>query len=207
MPRLFSAIDLGPAARDGIAAEQHRLAAAFPGASLRWVRPEHLHLTLVFMGEVADECVAPLVSAMQEKIDRRPFRFELGGFGVFPPRGAPRALWLGVQTGVENLVAVHQAIVSRCERLAVPLDPRPFHPHLTLARWRDRRKPAFALRRSTERRPDKSERPLDLQSSRDVVAVVDVRMITLFHSRLSSEGPTYRVLAESPLSGVESALH
>jgi 2'-5' RNA ligase len=186
MARLFAAIDLGQAARDRIAAEQHRLAAALHGAALRWVRPEHLHLTLVFVGEVADDCAARLVNVMQQKIARRPFRFELGGFGVFPPRGAPRALWLGVRTGVEDLVVVQQEVAARCEALGMNLDPRPFHPHVTLARWRDRRK---------------STRPHELGASRDIVATTDVNAITLFESRLSSDGPTYTVLVESHLTG------
>src|SRR6266404_4722143 len=140
MPRLFSAIDLGPSARERIAAEQHRLTTALRAPALRWVKPEHLHLTLVFIGEVADDCVARIVLAMQKDIPQLPFRFELGGLGVFPSHGAPRALWLGVRTGADAVVRVQQTMAARCQALGVPLEARPFSPHLTLARWRDGRR-------------------------------------------------------------------
>ena len=165
---------------------------ALDAASLRWVKPEHLHLTLVFIGEVADDHAARIVVAMQSAIPQQPFRFELGGFGVFPSHGAPRALWLGVRTGAEAIVGLQQTIAARCQALDVPREARPYSPHLTLARWRNGRR---------------SDRPRDLGGNSDVVAVVDVHAVTLFQSRLSSQGPTYTVLAHSPLSAPPSSLH
>jgi 2'-5' RNA ligase len=191
MPRLFSAIALGPSARSRIEAEQHRLEAVLRG-SLRWVRPEHLHLTLVFAGEVDEDRAANLVEANRRDLPQRPFRLELGGFGVFPSRGAPRALWLGVRSGVEEVVALQQVIAARCAAAGVQLDRRAFSPHLTLARWRDSRA---------------SEKPRDLDASRDIVATVEVSTVTLFQSHLSSKGPAYTVLATSTLTGPEGSLH
>ena len=191
MPRLFSAIELGPSARDRIEAAQHRLSGVVRG-SLRWVRPEHLHLTLVFAGEVDEVRAANLVELHGRNLPQHPFRLDLGGFGVFPARGAPRALWLGIRTGVEAVVAVQQTIAVRCEAAGVPLDRRPFSPHLTLARWRNGRA---------------SERPRDLDANRDIVAAVEVSSVTLLQSTLSSKGPTYTVLAKSTLTGRESPLH
>lgn len=192
MPRLFSAIDLGPSARERVAAEQHRLAATLDAASLRWVSSEHLHLTLVFIGQVPEDCAGGIVLAMQAAIPQQPFRCELGGFGIFPSHGAPRTLWLGVRTGADAVVRVQQAIAARCQALGVLLEKRPFRPHLTLARWRDGRR---------------SARPRHLGGGDEIVAVVDVNAVTLFQSRLSSKGSTYTVLAQSPLSDPTSRLH
>lgn len=194
MPRLFTAIDLDPAARARIGAEQHRLSTEHGGGSLRWVRPEHLHLTLVFIGEVTDDSAATIVTAMQHDIPRRPFQIELAGFGVFPPRGAPRALWLGVRKGADDVVALQQVVAARLREAGVSAERPAFTPHLTLARWRGRGGRA-------------SEKPCDLAVSQKAVATADVHAATLFQSRLSSQGPAYTVLAESPLIESKGPLH
>src|SRR5205809_4097642 len=98
--RLFVAIDLGDEVRAAIAAEQRRVGEALGGArsTLRWVRPEHIHLTLVFLGEVDEGSSGAIVDAMSEPLDHAAFALVLGGLGVFPPQGAPRVLWLGVES-------------------------------------------------------------------------------------------------------------
>jgi 2'-5' RNA ligase len=191
---LFTAIDLHASVRERIAAEQQRLLAELRAAPLRWVRPEHLHLTLVFIGDVADDVAATIVNVMRRDISQRPFQIEFAGFGVFPPRGAPRALWLGVRKGSDDVVAVQQRLAVRLHEVGVPLEGRPFTPHLTLARWRGRGGRA-------------SERPRSLIANRESIATADVGAVTLFQSRLSSQGPTYTVLAESPLVGSSLTLH
>jgi RNA 2',3'-cyclic 3'-phosphodiesterase len=185
MPRLFAAIALAPDARDRVSAEQRRLAGRLPPPPLRWVKPEHLHLTLVFVGEVGEDPAQRLADAMSRDIPQRPFTFEIEGVGVFPPRGAPRALWLGVGRGADAVNALQGIVVDRCEVAGVELERRSFSPHLTVARWRDR---------------GRSTRPPEL-TERGVVAAVEVSVATLFESRLSSQGPTYTVLAQSPLTG------
>lgn len=194
MPRLFTAIEIDSEARQRIAAQQQRLQDDLREASLRWVRPEHLHLTLTFIGEVTDDLAAAIVKVMHRDIPRRPFQIELAGFGVFPSRGAPRALWLGVQRGADEVVALQQILAGRLHELGTPLEPRPFSPHLTLARWRGRGGRA-------------SERPRHLGVSHERVAIVDVGAAGLVQSRLSSDGPAYTVLAESRLTGLDPSLH
>src|SRR2546426_7761098 len=63
---------------------------------LKWVKPEHSHLTLVFLGDVEDARVASVVEAVGRDLDISPFDIVFQGIGAFPPRGAPRVLWVGV---------------------------------------------------------------------------------------------------------------
>src|SRR5258705_11003161 len=79
---------------------------------------------------------------MRAVIPHPPFRFELGGVGAFPPRGAPRALWIGVKSGAEHVIQVQSLLAGRLGRLegvGIERERRPFIPHLTLARWRESR--------------------------------------------------------------------
>ena len=187
--RLFVAIDLDEPARTAIAAEQGRIARAIGDSdrpALRWVSPEHMHLTLVFLGDVAEAQVPALADAVAADLDVHPFLVVFAGLGVFPPRGAPRVMWLGATTGAGEVTNVQRRIAERLQRVGLELEKRPFHPHLTLARWRTSRaidgRRALAAERGGE------------------VARVYVDHATLHHSRLSSAGPRYTTLARATLT-------
>lgn len=181
--RLFTAIELTEEAREAIATEQQRITAALKRSSFRPVRSEHLHLTLTFIGEVSEERASGIVKAMAGDIPLKPFRIVFAGIGAFPPRGAPRALYVGVVDGADETVELQRHLAGRLEAVGVELERRPFHPHVTLGRWR-------------ESRP--SDRP-NARSSAPVVAI-EVSAVTLFQSRISSSGPTYTRLATARLA-------
>ena len=95
--RLFVAIELDDAARQAILAEQNRLKRFFDGSdrsSLRWVKPEHIHLTLVFLGELQQDDGDKVIQVMSEAIQHDRFAIAFRRLGIFPPRGLPRVLWL-----------------------------------------------------------------------------------------------------------------
>ena len=187
--RLFLAIELDEAARRAIATEQQRLnnAIEHDGRSLpKWVRPEHMHLTLAFLGDVDAQRTDTLVNTMREAMPYQRFAIELGGLGVFPARGAPRVLWLGLRHGGTDVVEVQRLVVERLARLGIELERRPFHPHLTLARWR--------VSETTDR---DGAAKVDRHA---VVARIHVQAVTLVHSRLSPEGPRYSTLCEARLA-------
>lgn len=184
--RLFIAIDLDDDARAAIAAEQQRLKQALRSApSLKWVRPEQMHLTLVFIGEVDEARAAQIGIAVGPPIPVPPFDLVFAGAGMFPPRGRPNVLWIGAADGEAQAIAVQREIASRVAACGVSLETRPFHPHLTLARWRDSR-------------PSDRQRVLDAATNR-AVARVRVDAATLYHSKLSPAGPTYTPLARAAL--------
>jgi 2'-5' RNA ligase len=185
--RLFVAIDLEDAARKAIAAAQERLTKALDiDRNLKWITPSRIHLTLAFLGEIQDDAVAGLVEPLSADLRTPPFDAEFDGLGVFPPRGAPRVLWLGVGEGAREIVEVQREIAHRLANLGVELERRPFHPHLTLGRWRRSR--AADARRAVA---------ADRQTTR---ARTRIDHVTLYRSRLATGGPTYTPLARATLT-------
>jgi 2'-5' RNA ligase len=185
--RLFTAIDVTDEAKLAIAAEQKRVAAGLGAAAsaLKWVQPAHMHLTLAFLGEV-DEARSVLVAdAMRQPIGVGRFEMVFKQLSAFPPQGAPRTLWLGVDQGAAEVIDVEREVTVRLNRLGCVLEHRAFHPHLTLARWRDGR--------GSDRR-----RVLALDRGA-AIARVDVTRVSLYQSRLSSAGPQYTLLTHAEL--------
>jgi 2'-5' RNA ligase len=186
--RLFVAVNLSEEARDAVAAEQKRIAAATSGGKslLKWVEAEQAHLTLVFLGHV-DAALAPaVIAAVARDVDLAPFDMVLGGIGAFPPRGAPRVLWVGVTEGAEEMMLLQRELAARVTALGIPVEDRAFHPHLTIARWR-------------ESRPADRDRAIGA-GSRGALARVRVAAATLYESKLSPAGPAYTALAHANLT-------
>ena len=179
--RLFVAVELDDAARRAIADEQSRLKVALEERSrLTWVRAQHIHLTLAFLGEVSEDRGRLAVKAMSRPIDHDPFAVGFGGLGVFPHQGPPRVLWLGLKRGAREVHAVQQQVVERLAAVGFATEKRAFHPHLTLGRWRESRE-------IERHRVPGADRPGE-------VAVVDVVDVALVQSRMSSDGPTHTTL-------------
>jgi RNA 2',3'-cyclic 3'-phosphodiesterase len=187
--RLFAAVDLDDTARAAIAVEQKRVATAMGDArsSVKWVKPDHMHLTLVFLGEVSEAQAPAVIDAVSRPIAMPPFGITFQGLGVFPSHGGPRAMWVGITDGASELTQLQHEIAQRVTDVGIALESRPFHPHLTLGRWRQSRP-------SDRRRVLAASRP-------DVLARVALSGATLYHSRISSAGPTYATLARATLSG------
>jgi 2'-5' RNA ligase len=186
--RLFIALDLDEHARTAIVAEQKRLASALREAgrsSIRWVRPDQMHLTLVFLGEINEARAEGVIAEIREEVPQAAFELVFEGIGVFPPRGAPTVLWAGTSSGAASAIALQSEMARRVARHGVPLESRRFQPHLTLGRWREAR--------SADR-----QRVLAAASGR--ITALHVDHATLYQSRLSSAGPSYTALARANLS-------
>jgi RNA 2',3'-cyclic 3'-phosphodiesterase len=186
--RLFVAVDLSAEAREAVAGEQQRIAAAMSGSrsSLKWVNPEQAHLTLVFLGNVDAPRVAGVVEAIGRDVDLAPFEMVLEGIGVFPSRGAPRVLWLGIAGGAPELTLLQREIAARAGGLGIALEDRRFSPHLTIGRWR-------------ESRPADRERAVG-GGRKGALARVRVEAATLYESKLSPAGAAYTPLAHANLT-------
>jgi 2'-5' RNA ligase len=152
------------------------------------VSSEQLHLTLAFMAAVEQARVPPLVAAISRGFDDPPFTIAFSGFGVFPPHGRPRVLFLEVVEGAAKLAAVQRLVAERLAEQGIALEDRPYRPHLTLARWREGHS-------ADARRILASARGERLQQ--------DVAHVTLYHSRLSSNGATHTALAKGELAGAQ----
>ncbi len=185
--RLFIAADLPDEARQAVASEQKRIASTLGGSAgtLAWVKPDHTHLTLVFLGDVEEPRVPAVVEAVGRHVEAPSFDITLEGMGVFPARGAPRVLWIGVGDGASRLSELQRELARRIATLGIELEHRPFHPHLTLARWRESR--------SADREHALSAAP------RGLVARARIDGATLYQSRLAPAGPSYTALARANL--------
>jgi 2'-5' RNA ligase len=101
---------------------------------VRWVDPDAIHLTLKFLGEVADaredEVRRGLAAAAQ---GAKAFSLALRGFGAFPTSQRPRVFWVGCEAAPPLELLQHR-LEQEMDRIGFPLEGRPFHPHLTLGR-------------------------------------------------------------------------
>ncbi len=136
--RLFFALPLPPEASAEIAAlVEHVRADGVPGGGrdVRWVRLDGLHLTLRFLGPTLEDRLGPAIEAVHAAAaGRAPFDIAIGGAGAFPPAGRPRALWLGLRSGAGELTDLAEGVDRALTAAGWVLDPKPFRPHLTLAR-------------------------------------------------------------------------
>jgi 2'-5' RNA ligase len=129
MPRLFIAVDLPEEVTDQVG----RLCAGLP--AIRWCDPDQLHLTVRFVGEVAHDVFYEIGEALSA-VALHPFELRLKGLGMFPPRGAPHTLWVGVADS-EGLVQLKRRVDRVVEHAGVEPERRKFQPHVTIGRLRE----------------------------------------------------------------------
>jgi 2'-5' RNA ligase len=135
--RVFVAIPLPGPARDEVAGlvERVRSAADPDVRDVRWVRLEGLHLTLRFIGPIAEDRldgIGRAVDAAAEAVDS--FAVTIEGAGAFPSPTRPRTIWLGATEGAEELGAAAATVDAALESAGLERSARPFRAHLTVAR-------------------------------------------------------------------------
>ena len=107
------------------------------GRHVRWVRPEGIHLTLKFMGDIPAATAERVLEALLPvTAGFNSFQLSISGLGVFPNSRRPRVLWAGLDGGLKSLSELHMAVDEAVGKLGLPKDQRPFSPHLTLGRVR-----------------------------------------------------------------------
>lgn len=110
---------------------------------VRWVKPVNLHLTLKFLGSVGQERHPELCRVLDGiATDHRRFSLTFRGAGVFPPKGRPRVVWIGITSGSGEMASLQADVDVRLEALGFPSERRPFTPHLTIGRVKDLRDPS-----------------------------------------------------------------
>ncbi len=131
--RTFIAFHLPGPVREHIRDIQDRLRPC--GFRMRWVRPESVHLTLKFLGDIDPAAVEPITGALSEAVAGvPPVRLSLGGIGVFPTVRRARVLWVGLRGDTHPLIQIQKRIDTVMEGCGFPRETRPFKAHLTLGR-------------------------------------------------------------------------
>ena len=136
--RLFVALEIPSTVREHLAELVNSLRAVSPRT--RWVRPENLHVTLKFIGEVPETQLASIRTALAQLRSDRPVTLGFGGLGFFPNERHPRVFWAGIEAS-PNLKTLAADIEKATETLSIAREQRPFSPHLTLARFEPPRLP------------------------------------------------------------------
>jgi 2'-5' RNA ligase len=107
---------------------------------MRWARPESVHLTLKFLGDVPADTLPAIHQALRQAAEGlAPFSVVAQGLGCFPNASRPRVLWMGLDDPRRELLQLQRHIESTLAALEVSVEERPFRPHLTLARTRGTR--------------------------------------------------------------------
>jgi 2'-5' RNA ligase len=130
MPRLFVALDIPADIKEDIANICHGVPYA------KWVEVGQMHLTLQFLGAVEGGRYREVVEVLHA-VEMPAFSFEIKGVGHFPPRKDPRVLWVGIDKS-DTVMQLAGAIERALRSIGVALENRRFHPHVTVARLRER---------------------------------------------------------------------
>ena len=190
MVRAFIAVDPPQEARDALARAIDRL--QMGGVSgVRWVKPEAIHLTLKFLGEV-DPALFDKVSGAMERAAQGmlPFTLALSEIGAFPSHVNPRVIWVGLTGGLESLRELHRRIDQEMYSTGdFPREDRPFTPHLTLGRMRER------VPAEERRQAGKAIAGVDLETD----VSWQVGEVNLIQSTLTSSGAVYHLLRSCKL--------
>jgi 2'-5' RNA ligase len=182
--RTFIAIELPQEVREYLESRQTDLASA--GGDVKWVRPDDIHLTLAFLGNVPVEEIAAVAAAVRgAAAGMEPIRLRAGGAGCFPPRGRPRVVWIGIEEPTGALARLQGAVARATERFAEKPERREYKAHLTVGRVRGGRG-AEELSEAVAALAD-AEGP-----------EFEAAEVVIFESVLAREGPTYMPLASVP---------
>ena len=184
--RTFIAVDPGKTIRQRLLVLQENLAR--DGSDLKWVEPENLHVTLLFLGEVDNREIPDVCRAVTDCCKAMDaFEMTVGGVHCFGSPRRPRTVWAGLNEGGPEMIALHDALeLPLLELGCYRREVRPFTPHFTLGRARG------------ERTDENLAAVLPKYATWEG-GTVEVREVQVMCSELRSDGPTYTVLSRGKL--------
>ncbi len=152
------------------------------GADLKLVKPENIHITIRFLGNISPGMVEKIFEAMKN-VEFKPFRVEIRGLGAFPGLRFPRVVWAGIKRGEEKLKGIFEQLEPQLRKLGFQPDPKGFSPHITIARVRTGRNKGELVKKLKEL--------IDLE-----IGVFTAKCLRLKRSTLTPKGPLYTTLKE-----------
>jgi 2'-5' RNA ligase len=153
------------------------------------VKPENVHLTLKFLGDIDPGQVKPILDVLGRIADNiKPFSLEAKGVGCFPNLRNPRVVWIGIEDGGAKALTLHTSVEDAMEGLGFVKEKRAFRSHLTLGRIKN---PKGKTQLVEEIR----------QIGNRSLGQIDVAALTFFQSQLHRDGAIYTPLGTAELSG------
>jgi 2'-5' RNA ligase len=193
--RSFIAIELSEEARMVLARLQSRLKEASPPKTVRWTDPRNVHLTLHFLGDLAEDRLQDVSRTLRDAAaEHAPFSLNLSNLGCFPNTRRARIVWVGLTGDTDYLAALQGNLGDRLKK-AVGFEPesRPYSPHLTIGR---------VNKGVTQNRLRELGQVLEQQiPGVGHLAVLPVDHIHFIRSDLKPDGPIYTSLATAHLGG------
>jgi len=185
--RSFIAIELPDSAKSALAELQGELKKT--GADIRWVKPDNVHLTLKFLGNIEEKIISTIVQVIQGTCNKyTPFNLEIKEIGFFPDMKSPRIIWVGIN-GNTTIAGMQSEIDSGLSSLGFEREKRNFAPHLTLGRFRTSRGKKF-ITEAVEQFRNRS------------FGVIGVTSLSLMRSDLHQAGAQYTKIAEISLGEI-----
>jgi len=187
--RAFVALELDSQIQTRLGKIQEELKKS--GVNIRWVKPENIHLTLKFLGQITSGQIKQIKRPLEETAKtKKPFFIGLGKLGAFPRPEHPKVIWVGIETGNKETVQLNKELETYLKTIGFIPEAREFIPHLTLGRTRLSRQDKKSLRRLKE-----LILFLNSQAAEPLKALVN--QLTLFQSTLTPKGSTYTPLHRS----------
>ena len=180
--RLFVAIELNSKVIANLTELVRRLG---PVAPVRWVHPQHMHVTLKYVGDFPAAKLDRLVQALTHVSIPAPLTVPLAGMGYFPDAENPRVIW----AGCENTAGLRQLasnVDAALQPLGVAPEVRPYLPHLTLGRI-VKDEPLDAMHDLIDDLPSRE------------FGILNPDRFVLFESSMTTKGAVYRRIEEFPL--------
>jgi 2'-5' RNA ligase len=157
---------------------------------VRWVRPEGIHLTVVFMGNVQEQDLSPMGERVGETCSRfGPFTMALKGMGCFPNNRNPRVLWIGMEGTLDRMSRFRNELQEGLLPFGIKEEKREFRPHLTLGRFKKPLKRSADLERLLFEHKGLTSHACSLNE------------LVFFQSDLKPGGAVYTKLQSWPLTG------
>ncbi len=160
------------------------------GADVRWVKPENMHLTLNFLGDVDEREVHQVCDAVaRAAASHEVFQCSFFGVGAFPNAAKPRTVWIGIDENREALCSLQAATEEALHKIGFPKERRRFNPHLTIGRAKHAGSDWGQLSEMID------------QAGQFDGGTMKVAEVVVFSSQLESYGAVHHPLSRAPLSG------
>lgn len=189
--RIFIALPVSQPVKDEMRQLQQELRRELPGDTVRWTRPEQIHLTLKFLGNIATEKITKLTESVRAACSGfTPVALRAEGVGFFPAKGPPRVVWVGLRDESAVLKKLQRAVALAVGHFIDAAEEPDYSAHLTLGRARN-------LRAADGRKL----REFGDRFAQKTFGSWKVEVVEIMRSELDAEGSRHTCIATIPLIG------